>query len=128
MSPFAAFARYPLARWASLTGLGFTTASQARRVLNRAESSSSSCGLVSHLRLLPTPPHGDAVTFGFQAGERMPGEDLNLSERVRLRAHGALASRRLFSSVLMSFDVRECFTASFVAAFFCRPPRPRPQE
>ena len=37
-----------------------------------------SCGLVSHLRLLSTSPRGDAVTFGFQAGERMPGEDLHL--------------------------------------------------
>ncbi|HSS76111.1 MAG TPA: hypothetical protein VLV54_05135, partial [Thermoanaerobaculia bacterium] len=33
---------------------------------------------VPRLRLLPTPPRGDAVTFGFQAGERMPGEDLRL--------------------------------------------------
>jgi len=37
-----------------------------------------SCGLVSRLRLLPTPPLDDAVTFGFQAGERMPGEDFHL--------------------------------------------------
>ena len=44
----------------------------------QAESSSSACGLVPHLQLLPTPPRGDAVTFGFQAGERIPGEDLHL--------------------------------------------------
>jgi hypothetical protein len=37
-----------------------------------------SCGLVSRLRLLSTSPLGDAVTFGFQAGERVPGEDLHL--------------------------------------------------
>lgn len=37
-----------------------------------------SCGLVSRLRLLPTSPLDDAVTFGFQAGERVPGEDLHL--------------------------------------------------
>ncbi len=30
-----------------------------------AESGSSSCGLLVRLRLLPTPPLGDAVTFGF---------------------------------------------------------------
>jgi hypothetical protein len=60
-----------------LRGQGFTFSSQTRR-LRQAESSSSSCGLVSHLRLLSTPPLGDAVTFGFQAGERMPGEDLHL--------------------------------------------------
>jgi hypothetical protein len=34
--------------------------------VHQAESSSSSYGLVSHLRLLSTPPHGDAVTFGFR--------------------------------------------------------------
>ena len=48
-----------------LRGQGFTSGSQARRV-RQAESSSSSCGLVSHLRLLPTPPLGDAVTFGYR--------------------------------------------------------------
>src|SRR6185295_17744 len=31
---------------------------------HQAESSSSVCGPVSHLRLLPTPPRGDAVIFG----------------------------------------------------------------
>ena len=30
-----------------------------------AESCSSSCGLQIRLRLLPTPPHGDAVAFGY---------------------------------------------------------------
>ena len=60
-----------------LRGPGFTFSLQARRG-RQAESSSSACGLVPHLRLLSTPPHGDAVTFGFQAGERMPGEDFHL--------------------------------------------------
>ena len=32
-----------------------------------AESGSSSSGLPVHLRLLPTPPHGDAVTFDYGA-------------------------------------------------------------
>ena len=58
-------------------GPGFTLGLQARRS-RQAESSSSTCGLVPHLRLLSTPPLGDAVTFGFQAGERMPGEDFHL--------------------------------------------------
>ena len=31
-----------------------------------AVSSSSSYGLVVHLLLLPTPPHGDAVSFGYK--------------------------------------------------------------
>jgi hypothetical protein len=58
-------------------GPGFTFSLQDHRV-GQAESSSSTCGRVSHLRLLSTPPLGDAVTFGFQAGERMPGEDFHL--------------------------------------------------
>ena len=32
----------------------------------QAESGSSSCGPVVHLPLLSTPPHGDAVTFGYE--------------------------------------------------------------
>lgn len=34
---------------------------------SQAESSSSSYGLVVHLQLLPTPPHGDAVTFSYRS-------------------------------------------------------------
>jgi hypothetical protein len=33
-----------------------------------AESCFSSYGLLVRLRLLPTPPHGDAVTFGYREG------------------------------------------------------------
>ncbi len=47
------------------TGPGFATRLQARRI-RPAESSSSSYGLVVHLQLLPTPPRGDAVTFGYR--------------------------------------------------------------
>jgi len=32
-----------------------------------AESSSLYCGLPVRLRLLPTPPRGDAVIFGYRA-------------------------------------------------------------
>src|SRR5262245_14860425 len=32
----------------------------------QAESRSLSCGRVVHLLLLPTSPHGDAVTFGYE--------------------------------------------------------------
>ena len=39
----------------------------------------------SHL-LLRTPPPGDALIW-LQAGERMPEEDLHLSDHVRLQAH-----------------------------------------
>lgn len=68
-----AFARYPSARRASRLPEGWTSPflGQARRE-SPAESRSSSYGLVSHLRLLPTSPRGDAVTIGLQAGERMP--------------------------------------------------------
>jgi len=34
--------------------------------IRTAESRSSSYGLHVRRRLLPTPPHGDAVTFGYQ--------------------------------------------------------------
>src|SRR6516162_2287766 len=36
-----------------------------------AESGSSSYGLPIHLRLLPTPPRGDAVTFDYGACDRL---------------------------------------------------------
>src|SRR5215218_1445453 len=65
MPPIAAFSRYPSARWASLIGSGLRHCS-AGSPGHGAESSSSSYGPVSHLRLLPTPPHGGAVTFSFR--------------------------------------------------------------
>src|SRR5687768_891568 len=65
MPPIAAFSRYPSARWTSLIGSGLRHCSVGSPV-HEAESSSSACGPVSHLRLLPTPPHGDAVTLGFR--------------------------------------------------------------
>lgn len=65
-----AFARYPSARrlflvFSSDTGVGFTSTPLARRE-RKPLSSSSSYGLVVHLQLLPTSPHGDAVIFGFR--------------------------------------------------------------
>ncbi len=45
---------------------GFATNEQARRK-HTAESGSSSYGLLVRLRLLPTPPRDDAVTFGYGA-------------------------------------------------------------
>jgi hypothetical protein len=53
---------------------------------HQAESSSSSYGLLIHLQLLPTPPRGDAVTFGYGA-ETNPGVDFHHTDRVRFRAH-----------------------------------------
>jgi hypothetical protein len=67
---------------------GFVTLAQTRR-RHQAESSSFAYGLVTCLQLLPTSPRDDAVTIGFRAGERMPGEDSHLPERVRLWAHAS---------------------------------------
>ena len=44
--------------------LDFALDLRARR-LHHAETGSSSCGLLLRLRLLPTPPRGDAVAFGY---------------------------------------------------------------
>jgi hypothetical protein len=65
MPPIVAFSRYPSARWASLFGSGlrhYVAGSPG----HQAESSSLSYGPVSRFRLLPTSPHGDAVTFSFR--------------------------------------------------------------
>jgi hypothetical protein len=42
-----------------------------------AELRSSSYGPTVHLQLLPTSPRGDAVSFGYQAGERMLAKGLS---------------------------------------------------
>jgi hypothetical protein len=38
-------------------------------------------------QLLPTSPHGDEVFFRLQDGERIPEEDLHLSDPSRFQAH-----------------------------------------
>jgi hypothetical protein len=43
-------------------------------------------GLIVHLRLLPTPPRGDAVTFGCGVPDH-PGKDFHLAESMQLQAH-----------------------------------------
>jgi hypothetical protein len=63
--PSVAFARYPSAHWAPLHGSGFRP-SIAGSPQRPAESRSSSCGPTVHLRLLSTPPRGDAVTFSYR--------------------------------------------------------------
>src|SRR6516162_2449386 len=60
-----------------------------------AESGSSSYGLPVHLRLLPTPPHGDAVTFNYGAHDWLrhglpPCKQSVLTERTHSRASGNL--------------------------------------
>ncbi|MHC1727982.1 MAG: hypothetical protein AB9866_18595 [Syntrophobacteraceae bacterium] len=54
------------------SGLRYSLASSSLRT---AESSSSSYGLQVRLRLLSTPPHGDAVTFSFRE-RASPGRGL----------------------------------------------------
>ena len=51
-----------------------------------AESSSSSCGLPVRLRLLPTPPRDDAVTFSFGV-MACPGTDFHHAVYAPSRAH-----------------------------------------
>jgi len=87
-APGTAFPRYPSALRASLLRwvLDFAFRTQARQ-LRPAVSSLLSYGLIFHPLLLSTPPHGDAVAVGFQAGERIPGEDFHLSGQARFQAH-----------------------------------------
>jgi hypothetical protein len=51
-----------------------------------AESSSSSCGLPVRLRLLPTPPRGDAVTFGYK-GLASLGANFHRADCASSRTH-----------------------------------------
>jgi hypothetical protein len=64
---------------------GFAMNELARRT-HPAESSSSSYGPPVRLRLLPTPPRGDAVTFDFGAVTH-PGADFHRAVTMPLRAH-----------------------------------------
>ncbi len=56
-SPTAALTRYPSALRVCLTAPGSPG--------HQAETGLSTYGLAVHLRLLPTPPHDDAVTFDY---------------------------------------------------------------
>ena len=56
-----------------------------------AESGSSSYGLSLHLQLLPTPPHGDAVTFDYWATTH-PGADFHRANRASSRTHDCFAA------------------------------------
>jgi len=51
-----------------------------------AESSSFCCGPIFHLQLLPTPPHDDAVTFGYGAVV-FSDTDLHRADKTPLWAH-----------------------------------------
>jgi hypothetical protein len=43
-------------------------------------------GLIVHLRLLSTPPRGDAVTLGYGMPEH-PDMDFHLADLMQLQAH-----------------------------------------
>ena len=58
-----------------------------------AESRSSSYGPMVHLRLLSTPPRGDAVTVSY-GPERLPGGDSHPSDRVHSQTGVPSVSRR----------------------------------
>jgi len=64
--------RHPLASVRYRSGLRLESASSSHRT---AESCSLSYGLHVRLRLLPTPPRGDAVTFGYRE-RASPGRGL----------------------------------------------------
>ena len=69
----------------ALRHLGFAFCQQARHDVkpNRVHLR---YGLIVHLRLLSTPPRGDAVTFGYGVPE-YPGKDLHLADSMQLQAH-----------------------------------------
>jgi hypothetical protein len=52
-------------------------------------------GLIVHLPLLPTPPCGDAVTFGYGMPEH-PDKDFHLADSMPLPAHSPFAPRKDF--------------------------------
>jgi hypothetical protein len=76
--------RPPTSRGTMRLGLRLYLAGSPRRP---AESSSSSCGLAVHLPLLPTPPHGDAVTFGYKVQTSNLDGDFHPADSTRSQAH-----------------------------------------
>src|SRR5690606_37542169 len=110
----------------------FTFPTQAHRA-HPAVSSSSSYGLVIHLRLLSTPSHDDAVTAGYRPGERLAWEDLHLSDVAPLQAHvGCLRRRQMREEAVGNERRRVCFcrrlsfpTASSRTAKLRLAPNPR---
>ena len=65
--------------------LDFALYQQARRD-DRPNRVHLRCGRITPLRLLSTPPRGDAVTFGYGVPEN-PGKDLHLADSKPLQAH-----------------------------------------
>ena len=65
--------------------LGFALRGEARHD-SRPNRVHLRYGLIVHLRLLSTPPCGDAVTFGYGVPDH-PDEDLHLADSMRSQAH-----------------------------------------
>ena len=82
MQPRHRFTRHIPAHRASF-GLRQVSASSSSHT---AESSSLYCGPPVRLRLLPTPPRGDAVTFDYRA-LAYPGTDFHHADIAPSRAH-----------------------------------------
>ena len=67
--------------------LGFATEEQARHD-SRPNRVYLRYGLIVHLRLLPTPPRGDAVTLGYEVPEHFD-RDLHPADSMQLQAHSS---------------------------------------
>ena len=65
--------------------LGFASSQQARHC-GRPNRVHLRYGLIVHLRLLSTPPRGDAVTFGYGVPEHS-GRDFHPADSMQLQAH-----------------------------------------
>jgi hypothetical protein len=65
--------------------LGFASTQQARHD-DRPNRVHLRYGLIVHLRLLSTPPRGDAVTVGYGSPDS-PGKDFHLADSMQLQAH-----------------------------------------
>jgi hypothetical protein len=76
--------------------LGFAIEEQARHD-SRPNRVHLRYGLIVHLRLLSTPPHGDAVTVSYEVPEHF-GKDSHLADSMRLQAHSSTL-RVVFLSV-----------------------------
>jgi hypothetical protein len=80
--------------WVALRGpcvLGFASRGEARHG-SRPNRVHARYGPIVHLRLLPTPPCGDAVTIGYGVPGHS-GRDFHPADSMRLQAHPLVAAR-----------------------------------
>ena len=86
--------------------LGFAIEEQARHD-SRPNRVHLRYGLIVHLRLLSTPPHGDAVTVSYEVPEHF-GKDSHLADSMQLQAHS--------STLCVVFFPGSCFLSVPLAA------------